>query len=366
MSQSFVKQLKLSDVRSHDTGLFEFVPTVNAVVGPNGSGKTTILEAIYTLLRGSSFRGSLLEQMKWGSSQSILDGTIATSSGTETRRLVLEASKADGSSSRRWSIHEKKYARLPSSLGLPVVLFEPDIGRMITGSPVRRRDYIDNLTAQLSPDVARSQRGFERTLRQRNMLLKQLHTHQQTKHDLDQLFVWNTQLSRLGEEIVRARLSIIDQLTRQITEQYRRLGGTDDILLTYQSSVSDNHQGYATRLINFLESSLIRDIALGYTSYGPHRDDIEIRLADQPAKERASRGEIRTVVLALKLLEAELLKNEYTSRSVLPTLLFDDVLSELDLHHQEQILAGFKNYQVFITTTDAHTLTPGTHTIALD
>jgi DNA replication and repair protein RecF len=117
--------------------------------------------------------------------------------------------------------------------------------------------------------------------------------------------------------------------------------------------------------MQFLEASIQRDIILGYTAFGPHRDDIEVRLADQPALERASRGEVRTLVIALKLLETELLSQHFAGSTIQPTLLLDDVLSELDLVHQERVLAGFKDHQVFLTTTDAHALTPGVHTIAL-
>jgi DNA replication and repair protein RecF len=365
MSGQLMRTLRLSNVRSYDTGSFEFHKNVNAIVGPNGSGKTTILEAIYVLARGKSFRGSMSEIVKWGEQQTIVDLGLRLN-GEEVNRRLTSMSFEGSATQKKWDVSGKKSARLSAVDRLPIVLFEPDIGRMITGSPERRRQYIDNLAGQIDFEVASSQTRFERILKQRNALLKKMAPHSQTKLELDQLFIWNTQLADLSKTIVGARLSVIKQLQAQIIKQYKKLGGSDAILLAYQTNVTTNHESYASKLLQFLESSLTRDIVLGHTSFGPHRDDLEIRLADQPARERASRGEIRTIVLAMKLLEAEILRKEYSEKNIRPTLLFDDVLSELDLNHQEQILAGFKDYQVFITTTDAHTLTPGTYTIALD
>jgi len=362
MSVQLLQSLRLTNVRSHKTADFQFEKHVNAIVGPNGSGKTTILEALYTLMSGKSFRGSIPEEVRWGRHEALLDLTLT---GNSFRRLVIETPD-EGFAQKKWNIDDEKSGRLPLDKRLPVVLFEPDIGRMVSGSPERRRVYLDGLSSQLDVSTAQALSRYERILKQRNSLLKKLSLHSQSKSERDQLFVWNTQLAGLSEVIVSARIATLERLQKDVTKQYKKLGGTDKILLSYGTRVTNEVNQYASKLHQFLETSLPRDIALGHTSFGPHRDDVEIRLADQPARERASRGEIRTLVLALKLLEAEILKNAYSNKNVRPTLLFDDVLSELDLHHQEQILAGFKNYQVFLTTTDAHTLTPGTYTIALD
>lgn len=356
-----IKSLRLHNVRSHNQADFQFVGDMNAIVGPNGSGKTTIIEALYTLLRGSSFKGSVSEITQYGCEQFQAVATIATTNTDHTRGLNYR--QTSGVSIRKWSVDDKKYARLPIASRLPVVLFEPDVARLVTGGPQRRRDYLDNLSGQLDIEVARAQGRFERTLKQRNQLLKHLRDTRQPPND--QLFVWNTQLAGLSEHIVTARCAIIDLLQAKLSQQYHQLGGSDTVFLTYQSNVSDKPYSYASRLLQFLETSIQRDMALGHTSFGPHRDDIEIRLADQPAVARASRGEIRTVVVALKLLETQILSEHFEEDNVKPTLLLDDVLSELDLVHQERVLEGLRDHQVFITTTDAHALTPGVHTIGL-
>lgn len=357
-----IKNLRLHNVRSHQQADFQFVGDMNAIVGPNGSGKTTVIEALYTLLRGSSFKGTVGEITRYGSSEFKAVLTLKTESTEHTRSLHYQ--QVEQATLRKWMVDEKKYARLPLAARLPAVLFEPDIARLITGSPARRRDYLDGLSGQLDLSVARTQNKYERALEQRNQLLKRLRETNRTPHD--ELFVWNTQLAQLAAQIIQARFHIVELLQKEISSQYKQLGGTDDIFLTYTSTVADEPSQYASRLLQFLETSLQRDIALGHTTFGPHRDDLEVRLADQPAVARASRGEVRTVVIALKLLETKLLSEHYAKDNIKPILLLDDVLSELDLVHQEQVLAGLKDHQVFLTTTDAHALTPGVYTIALE
>lgn len=359
---SGIKKLDVYNVRSHQTGSFDFVDTMNAIVGPNGIGKTTLIESLYVLLQGKSFKGSINEIATYGSNQFRIKADVITSATSHERALGFQ--QVELAAQKKWKIDGKSYARLPARERLPVVLFEPDLARLINGSPERRRSYLDQIAAQLNIEVASAQNRFERTIKQRNKLLKQLRESHIFSAN-DELFIWNTQLAHLSEQIIESRQLVIEKLQAEISEYYARLGGTDDIFLTYLSSVSSDPKTYASRLLQFLETSVTRDIALGYTSFGPHRDDLEIRLADQPAADRASRGEIRTIVIALKLLETELLASHFSKQNISPTLLLDDVLSELDLVHQERVLEGFKDYQVFITTTDAHALTPGVHTIAL-
>lgn len=357
-----IKNLRLQNVRSHSKADFQFVGTMNAIVGPNGSGKTTIIEALYTLLRGSSFKGSISEIAQYGTNQFRAELEIQTINTSHRRSLGYM--QVETAAQKKWSVDNKNYARLPISARLPVVLFEPDLARLVSGSPERRRQYLDQIASQIDIEVAIAQNRFERTLKQRNQLLKSLREHPYSRPP-DDLFIWNTQLAQLSEKIVSARFSVIEKLQSEVSTYYGQLGGTDEVFLTYVSGVATESGSYASRLLQFLETSVQRDIALGHTTFGPHRDDLEIRLADQPAVQRASRGEVRTVVIALKLLETELLSKHFSKSDIKPTLLLDDVLSELDLVHQERVLAGFKEHQVFITTTDAHALTPGVHTIAL-
>jgi DNA replication and repair protein RecF len=357
-----IKNIRLKNVRSHESADFQFTGSMNAIVGPNGSGKTTIIESLYTLLQGKSFKGSVGEMARYGTNQFRVELEIKTQHAVHARSLGFQ--QIETATQKKWSIDSKNYARLPPSARLPVVLFEPDLARLITGSPERRRQYLDQIAGQLDIEAATAQNRFERTLKQRNQLLKRLR-ETNTYTPPNELFIWNTQLAHLSKQIITARFVVIEKLQHEISNFYRQLGGTNNVLLTYSSSVTEDHEYYASRLLQFLETSVQRDIALGHTTFGPHRDDLEVRLADQPAVARASRGEVRTIVIALKLLETELLSRHFANMHLRPTLLLDDVLSELDLVHQARVLEGLKDHQVFITTTDAHALTAGVHTIAL-
>lgn len=357
-----IKNLVIKNIRSHKDSSYSFASDMNAIVGPNGSGKTTIVEALYTLLQGSSFKGTLSEMLQYGENQFHAKIELQTPSTTHKRSLGYQ--QIDDSSMRKWMIDDKKYARLPINSRQPVVLFEPDLARLITGNPDRRRQYLDKIAGQLNLEAAYAFGRFERTLKQRNSLLKKLR-EQSYAQPPDALFIWNTQLAQLGETIIKARHEVIQSIQAGINQYYHQLGGEDEIFLSYTSAVGNDPLTYGTKLLSFLESSFQRDIALGYTSFGPHRDDLQVILSDQPASKRASRGEVRTVVIALKLLETDILSSHYKQQGIKPTLLLDDVLSELDLVHQERVLAGLKDHQVFITTTDAHALIPGVHTIAL-
>lgn len=335
---------------------------MNAIVGPNGSGKTTVIESLYTLLLGSSFKGSLNELIQNGEDSFIANLEITTESTTHSRYLKLLQTAE--TSQKKWCVDNKKYARLPLRDRLPVVLFEPDLARLISGSPSRRRSYIDSISSQLNLETAKALTNFERIVKQRNQLLK--HLRSSSKSSSEQLFVWNTQLAHASEVIIKARIEILNKLQNDISKYYKKLGGSDEIKLVYKSPTSTNAGNYASLLLNQLDDNLSKDLQLGYTTVGPHRDDIEIAINSHPAVERASRGEIRTIVIALKLLETSLISDHNAQYGMSPTLLLDDVLSELDLSHQEKVLDGLKDHQVFITTTDAHALTPGVHTIFLE
>ncbi len=236
-----ITNLQLHNVRSHTSASFQFAADMNAIVGPNGSGKTTLLEALYTLLQGSSFKGSIGEMAQYGTNQFRAQLELNTASTSHKRALGFQ--QVDQTSQKKWTIDDKKYARLPIGSRLPVVLFEPDLARLITGGPERRRQYLDQIAGQLDIEVATVQNRFERTLKQRNQLLKKLRERTLSK-PTDELFIWNTQLAQLSNKIIEALYSVIEQIQKQINQYYRQLGGTNEIFLTYKSAVSNSKASY--------------------------------------------------------------------------------------------------------------------------
>jgi DNA replication and repair protein RecF len=226
-----------------------------------------------------------------------------------------------------------------------VVLFEPNHLQLLSGKPESRRDYLDDLLEQITPGYGAVRRRYRRTLAQRNSLLKQVGRPTQT-----QLFPWNIRLSELAGLIVRARSQLIVQASSQAKPLYKTLSRTKTSLeLSYQSAWPE--QSYQSHLLKKLESNLEADYLRGFTTAGPHRDDLVILFDGHPTQESASRGEVRTAVLVLKLIELKILQSSRGGQA--PLLLLDDVFSELDGKRRHTLTDYLVHYQTFITTTDA-------------
>lgn len=333
-----ITDLRLQNFRSYKDASFELGPDVNIVVGPNASGKTNLLEALLVLARGSSYRAKDSELVRFGAPWARLDGHL-TAGGQRTAKLAMEPV-----ASKSFELADKTYKRLGLVHSLPVVLFEPNHLLLLSGGPERRRDYLDDLLEQTTPGYATTRRQYRRAVAQRNSLLKQLQWATPTS-----LFPWNVRLSQLAGQIVRARGELVGQLDGNIGQLYRTLSATKaKVAVAYGSSIAT--ENYETRLLNRLESELELDQRRGFTGSGPHREDLLVSFDGRPAQETASRGETRTVVLALKILELAIIE---AVRGQRPLLLLDDVFSELDGKRRHQLIEQLTGHQTFITTTDA-------------
>lgn len=329
---------RLQYFRSYTDGSFEFDPTVNIIVGPNASGKTTILEAILVGLGGKSFKASDKEVIHTENSWARVD--IGTTEETRVVKIKTENQKT----TKTFEIDGKVYKRLPQERILPTVLFEPNNLLLFHGSPERRRTFLDDLIEQITPGYTTTLHHYKRVLAQRNALLKQA-----TQSNNDQLFVWNLRLSELGGKIVVQRRKLLEKLNEHISNLYSEIAGVKtSIEFLYQTPIS--HQNYETGLLEALERHFNRDSTLGFTSYGPHREDFKAIIGGKDASEVASRGEVRTMVLVLKMLEAQFVESARHKR---PLLLLDDVFSELDGRRRQALVSFLKPYQSLITTTDA-------------
>jgi DNA replication and repair protein RecF len=329
--------LRLRHFRSYDDKTFTFQPGVNIIVGPNASGKTNLLEAILVLSTGSSYRAKDTELVAFDESWARLDGSL--SDGPErTMKLQLKPSPA-----KTYELDGKLFKRLGLARMLPVVLFEPNHLQLLTGSPELRRTYLDDILEKTKNGYGTIRRQYKRTLAQRNALLKQ---HLATTA---QLFPWNIRLSQLAGQIVQARTELQRTIEELIGGIYKDLANTNTMVrIEYQSRWPA--EGYETKLLNTLEQTLETDRLHGFTSVGPHREDFILLYNDHPAIEIASRGETRSGVLALKIIELKIIE---TARRHAPLLLLDDVFSELDGARRDALTHHLKQYQTFITTTDA-------------
>jgi DNA replication and repair protein RecF len=333
-----ITDLRLQHFRSYSDDSFELSPGVNIIVGPNASGKTNLLEAVLVLARGFSYRAAGSELVRFGQPWARLDGH-SDRGGQRTVKLVAEPEF-----SRSYELDGKPFQRLTLTHSLPVVLFEPNHLRLFSGGPERRREYLDDLLEQTLPGYATTRRHYKRALAQRNSLLKQ------SSHVSEaQLFPWNVRLAQLAGVVVRARSELAERLNAELPDLYRELSGTKTTV-TADYAHRWPVDSYESQLMKRLEASLPDDQQRGFTSSGPHREDLLVTFDGHPVQETASRGEVRTAVLALKIIELKLLE---AARDATPLLLLDDVFSELDGRRRHALTDYLAPYQTFITTTDA-------------
>jgi DNA replication and repair protein recF len=337
-----ITHIKLYHFRSY--GLYEttLAPGGTVIIGPNGTGKTNLLEAIYVALRGSSFRGSLADCMQYDQTQTI----IHLETDNASRRLQLLRT-ADGTINKEFTINDSRSKLLPRKHRLPVVLFEPSELRLISSSPSRRRDFLDGILSRLDAQYEATLRAFHRTLLQRNELLK--HPRETTQNWRDHLFAWDIKFVQLATHIAQARAEFLAKHEAALSSLYAALAGHETAFAaTYQASTSLDR--YEQALLDRLQRARDYEIATGHTSAGPHREDFTIFLHSQPAIKVASRGEMRTIMLAFKLLELELQTKISQSR---PLILLDDVFSELDATREKLLQETIQHHQFIVTTTDA-------------
>jgi DNA replication and repair protein RecF len=337
-----ITSLSVHHVRSHTLFSAEVSPSVTVIIGRNGAGKTSLLEALYVALRGTSFRGTGRDMIQH--SEAMLDIKATLDDGSARRgRISLTA---DGKLVKSFTVSGRTVARLTPAQRHPVVLFEPDELRLLSSSPARRRDFIDGIIARLSPTYATVLSRYSRTLAQRNELLKQF-DHMAREPWESHLFAWDVKLSELGTTITNARTNFLSQSNQHLTRLYQSIAGnTQHITASYYSAHATTTQ---QALLTELESRRQSDAITGATSIGPHRDDITISLDDAPAAKTASRGEARTIMLAFKLLEVELQEHHSGQQ---PLVLLDDVFSELDVRRETALMKALSPYQTIITATD--------------
>jgi DNA replication and repair protein RecF len=332
-----ISDIRLQNFRSYQDAAFEFSQAVNIIVGPNASGKTNLLEALLVVGRGGSYRAADSELVAFGAPWARLDAHVG--SVTHTTKLMPDTRER-----KQFELDGKVYKRFTAAVALPTVLFEPNHLNLLAGSPDDRRNYLDDLLEQLDPSCGQLRRNYRRVLAQRNALLKLGY-----QKAAGQMFAWDVRLSELAGKIVRARSGLTDDIAGRLPELYTALSRSNrEVTARYEAQF--NPDQYETQLLHKLEHSLDRDLLRGFTGYGPHREDFTVSFDDHAAAEVASRGETRTAVLALKIIELQILEEQIGNK---PMLLLDDVFSELDGLRRKLLTQYVEKYQSFITTTDA-------------
>ncbi len=329
-----IKSCKITNFRSHEFFELKCWKETTMISGENGSGKTSILEAIYEAMCGKSFRAVDKEIIKrdadfYRVELEYVDG--------EKVAVVYERG-----GKKTFLAGDKKTARLAKKYRYPVVLFEPDDLNLLSSSPSHKREYFDRSFGQLDDNYSSLLSRYDKALKQRNELLKSEFLSGEA------VFSWNVMLARLGVEIWRVREEKIAKINERLTEVYRSIAGDEDTVflrLMRDSEVMDE-SGYLMEL----ERNFEKDKILGYTSFGVHRDNYEFLFNGVLADGSASRGEVRSIVVALKFIEADMI---LVATGKAPVVLLDDVFSELDETRQKALVYNFKKNQVIITSVNA-------------
>ncbi|MGW6618686.1 DNA replication/repair protein RecF [Streptomyces erythrochromogenes] len=337
-----VSHLSLADFRSYARAEVPLDPGVTAFVGPNGQGKTNLVEAVgYLATLGSHRVSSDAPLVRMGADRAVVRAAVVQGERQQLVELELNPGRAN-----RARINRSSQVRPRDVLGIVrTVLFAPEDLALVKGDPGERRKFLDELVTARSPRMAGVRSDYERVLKQRNTLLKSAamaRRHGGRSTDLSTLDVWDQHLARAGAELLAQRLDLIATLLPLADKAYEQLApGGGPLGLAYKCSAGEPVDSGEARTREALYEVLLaalgevrkQEIERGVTLVGPHRDDVALRLGELPAKGYASHGESWSYALALRLASYELLRSEGSE----PVLILDDVFAELDARRRERL-----------------------------
>ncbi|WP_369170656.1 DNA replication/repair protein RecF [Streptomyces sp. R28] len=332
-----VTHLSLADFRSYARVEVPLDPGVTAFVGPNGQGKTNLVEAVgYLATLGSHRVASDAPLVRMGADRAIIRAQVKQGDRQQLVELELNPGKAN-----RARINRSSQVRPRDVLGIVrTVLFAPEDLALIKGDPGERRRFLDELITARSPRMAGVRSDYERVLKQRNTLLKTAalaRRHGGRTMDLSTLDVWDQHLAHAGAELLAQRLDLIATIQPLADKAYEQLApGGGPVALDYKPSApggAHTREGLFEQLMAALADARKQEIERGVTLVGPHRDDLVLKLGQLPAKGYASHGESWSYALALRLASYDLLRAEGNE----PVLVLDDVFAELDTRRRERL-----------------------------
>ncbi len=351
----YVRHLGLRDFRSWALADLELQPGRTVFVGPNGFGKTNLIEALwYSTTLGSHRVGTDAPLIRAGASRAVVS-TIVVNDGRECAiDLEIAAGRANKARFNRSPVRSTR-----EIVGvLHAVLFAPEDLALVRGDPAERRRYLDDLATLRRPTVAAVRADYEKVLRQRTALLKSASgiRYRSDPGALDTLDVWDSRLAEHGAELMSARIDLVNQLAPEVEKAYQLLApGSRPASVAYRSSLGADAVGEAGgNDSEFLEAALLAALAerraaeleRGVCLVGPHRDDLELWLGDQPAKGFASHGESWSFAVALRLAAYELLRADGSE----PVLLLDDVFAELDVARRRALATVAESAEQVLVT----------------
>ena len=355
-----LKELHLLNYKNIADAHLHFADRLNGLVGLNGQGKTNILDAIYLLsFTKSAFSAQDRDCIRHGEQMAMVQGVYEK----DGEPLTISCGLKQGGK-KQFRRGDKPYQRLSDHIGLlPLVLISPqDIGIVLDGSEVRRK-FIDGTVSQYDPAYLPALNSYNQLLQQRNALLKQLAENETgTAAFEDVLSVYEQQMQPLAQKIYEARRLFVNRFAPFFIDTYTILSaGSEEVCITYQSQLAERS------LPEAWEQTRRRDLILGWTSVGCHKDDLLFTIGGYAVKQVASQGQIKTCLLALRLAQA-LFLSDRTKQP--PLLLLDDIFDRLDSRRVKrliemvsserielptaQVVLNTPFSQIFLTDTDRH------------
>lgn len=338
-----IKKLTLQNFRNYESETFFFSEGLNVLSGRNAQGKTNCAEAVFYLCTGSPLRIRHEKQLiRFGQERAYLAAETLTRAGT----VKLEAEVTEGG--RSLYVNGNKVGRFVDFLGhMTSVFFSPGELRLVQDGPDERRRFLNLSISQTSPAYGSALLRYQRILDQRNNLLKS----KDVDTVLSTLPVWDEQLSVYAARIVRARREFVKELSPLAAEAHAYLtDGGETLTVGAEGSYPETEEEISKKLVRDMANAYERDIRLGYTTVGPHRDDLKILIDGADARGYASQGQTRTAALSLKLAEAKIFE-KLTGEP--PVLILDDVMSELDLPRRKKLVERTRGLQCILTCTHA-------------
>ena len=337
-----IKSLTLKNFRNYTDEKLEFSDGVNILTGENAQGKTNAAEAVFFLCTGYSPRANRDKLVvKFGENNGEIAGVAESVYGEVSVRIVFSTSD-----NKRMFVNGMEVLRVSELLGnIHSVFFNPAELKLVQESPEDRRRFMNISLSQMSKNYFRALQSYNKILAQRNNLLKD----RDVGLIRETLPVWDAQLCKHAAVIINARNSFLSALAPIAEEKHALLsGGREKLTMKTESGYYGTEEEIAYALGEDLKTGFERDLRLGFTGIGPHRDDIKFMLNGEDARVFGSQGQQRSIALSLKLAETETFKDRFGEY---PVLILDDVLSELDKTRQQKLVAAVNGVQTIFTAT---------------
>ena len=337
-----IKSLSLKNFRNYSDEIIEFNDGANILTGDNAQGKTNAAEAVFFLCTGYSPRANRDKQVvKFGETSGEITGVADSCYGEISVKIIFSATD-----NKRMFVNGVEVLRVGELLGnIHSVFFNPAELKLVQETPEDRRRFMNISLSQMSKSYFRALQNYNKILAQRNNLLKD--------KDIglirETLPIWDMQLTKHAAVIIKARNNFLTELAPIAQEKHGFLsGGREKLEMKTESGYYGSEEEIAYALSEDLKTGFERDLRLGFTGIGPHRDDIKFVLNGEDARVFGSQGQQRTIALALKLAETETFKTKFGEY---PVLILDDVLSELDKSRQQKLVAATRDVQTIFTAT---------------